>query len=270
MHVQGKVIVVTGGGSGIGRELVLNLLTKGASVAAVDINESALQVTSELAGDRSDSLSTHVVDITHKESVAGLPQQVVSQHEAVDGIINNAGIIQPFVRVNDLEYAAIERVINVNFYGTLHVIEAFLPYLLERPESHIINVSSMGGFLPVPGQSIYGASKAAVKLLTEGLRSELKETNVRVTVVIPGAIGTDIAANCGTDLSLESVSGGALSLIKPLEPSKAARIIVDGIERNRYRILVGPDSKLMDLSYRVSPRHAADLIFMLMKSLLPE
>ena len=270
MKVQNKVVVVTGGGNGVGRELVLNLLTRGASVAAADINESALQETVELAEDKSENLSTHVVDITDSDAVAELPVQVISKHGTVDGIINNAGIIQPFVQVKDLDYAALERVMNVNFFGTLYVTKAFLPYLLKRPEAHIVNVSSMGGFLPVPGQSIYGASKAAVKLMTEGLHSELLETNVRVTVVFPGAIGTNIAANSGTDLSLESVSGGALSLIKPLEPSKAAQIVVDGMERNRSRILVGPDARLMDLFYRVSPRHAAALIFKLMKSLLPE
>ncbi|HRD39265.1 MAG TPA: SDR family NAD(P)-dependent oxidoreductase, partial [Bacteroidia bacterium] len=71
--------------------------------------------------------------------------------------------------------------------------KSFLPHLLKRPEAHIVNISSMGGFLPVPGQSIYGATKAAVKLLTEGLRSELLDTNVRVTLIFPGAIGTNIA-----------------------------------------------------------------------------
>src|SRR5688572_9968658 len=116
MKVQNKVIVVTGGGNGIGRELVLNLLSKGASVAAVDINEAALQETIELAGSQKDKLSTHIVDITNKDAVAALPEQVISRHRAVDGIINNAGIIQPFVRVNELDYAAIERVMNVNFY----------------------------------------------------------------------------------------------------------------------------------------------------------
>jgi NADP-dependent 3-hydroxy acid dehydrogenase YdfG len=270
MKVQNKVIVATGGGSGIGRELVLNLLSKNASVAAVDINESALQETLELAGNRNDNLSTHLVDITDKDSMAELPEQVISKHGTVDGIINNAGIIQPFVRLEDLEYAAIERVMSVDFYGTLYMTKAFLPHLLERPEAHVVNISSMGGFLPVPDQSVYGAAKAAVKLLTEGLRSELMETNVRVTVVSPGAIGTNIAANSGTDLSLESVSGTKLASIEPLEPSKAAQSIVDGIERNRYRVLVGLDSRLMDFLYRVSPKHAADFIYRLMKSLLPE
>jgi short-subunit dehydrogenase len=269
MKVQNRVIVVTGGGSGIGRELVLDLVSRGASVAAVDISESALQDTLELTGSSNGNLSTHIVDIADKHAVEELPEQVISKHGSVDGIINNAGIIQPFVPVGNLEYAAIERVMSVDFYGTLYMTKAFLPHLLERPESHIVNVSSMGGFVPVPGQSVYGAAKAGVKLLTEGLRSELLGTNVRVTVVFPGAIGTQITENSGVDLNLESEGVSDLKLIKPMEPSKAAQIIVDGIERNRYRILVGIDSKLMDIIYRVSPRRAADLINRLMKSLLP-
>jgi short-subunit dehydrogenase len=96
-----------------------------------------------------------------------------------------------------LPYDAIERVLNVNLYGVIYMTKAFLPHLLTRPEAHIVNVSSMGGFFPVPGQSLYGASKAAVKLLTEGLYSELIDTNVRVTAVFPGAIATNISQNSG-------------------------------------------------------------------------
>ena len=266
MKVQDKVIVVTGGGSGVGRELVLNLLSKGASVAAVDINESALQETVELAGGKKDHLSTHVVDITNREAVAALPEQIVSRHGAVDAVINNAGIIQPFVRLIDLGYDAIERVMNVNMYGTIYMIKAILPHLLRRPEAHITNISSMGGFLPVPGQTIYGASKAAVKLLTEGLGSELMDTNVRVMVVFPGAIRTNIAANSGQSIQREGRQGSP----KMLSPEKAAQIIISGIERNRSRTLVGRDAHLMDLIYRISPQRAAQFINKRMKALLPQ
>lgn len=270
MNVQNKVWVITGGASGMGRELVLNLLSRGARVAAVDVNEEALKETSELAGERRNNLSTHVVDITDRDAVARLPEHVVAEHGTVDGLINNAGIIQPFVRVNDLQFDAIERVMNVNFYGTLYMTKAFLPHLLERPEGHIVNVSSMGGFLPVPGQSVYGASKAAVKLLTEGLHSELLETNVNVTLVLPGAIGTDIAANSGVTVTAAPEGSEEGSMMEPLAPSKAAQVIVDGIERNRYRVLVGSDSRLMNILYRLSPKLAATFIFRQMKSLLSE
>ena len=270
MKVQNKVILVTGGGNGIGRELVLNLLSKGASVAAVDINEAALQETAVLAGNKKDKLSTHVVDITNKEAVAALPEQVIARHGSVDGIINNAGIIQPFVRVNELDYAAIERVMNVNFYGTLYMAKAFLPHLLTRPEAHITNLSSMGGFLPVPGQSLYGASKAAVKLFTEALHSELLDTNVGVTVVFPGAIGTNIAVNSGVANTLRVENVDQARAARTLAPSKAAEIIVDGIEKNHYRVMVGSDATFLDRFYRLSPERAANFIYKQMKSLLGE
>jgi NAD(P)-dependent dehydrogenase (short-subunit alcohol dehydrogenase family) len=270
MKVQNKVVVVTGGGNGIGRELVLNLLSRGASVAAVDINEAALQETAELAEDKKSKLSTHVLNITDKEAVAALPGQVISRHGAVDGLINNAGIIQPFVRVQDLDDAAIERVMNINFYGTLYMTRAFLPHFLKRPEAHISNTSSMGGFLPVPGQTIYGASKAAVKLFTEGLHSELMNTNVRVTVVFPGAVGTNIAANSGVGLTMNSESVRNQRSIKTVAPGLAAQIIIDGIEKNQYSIFVGRDAVFMDFIYRISPKRAANFIFKQMQSLLRE
>ncbi|MFL5356410.1 SDR family NAD(P)-dependent oxidoreductase [Archangium sp.] len=268
MKVQNKVVVVTGGGNGMGRELVLALLSKGASVAAVDLDTSALEETLALAGRHRDKLATYPMNITDRALVEALPGQVSSRFGAVDGIINNAGVIQPFVRLKDLDYAAIDRVMNVNLFGTLYMTKAFLPHLLARPEAHITNISSMGGFLPVPGQTLYGASKAAVKLLTEGLASELLGTNVRVTVVFPGAIGTNIAANSGVADSFQ-VKGGEAP-VKMLAPARAAQLILDGIEHNRSRVLVGTDARLMDALYRLNPQRAARFIYGQMKALLPE
>jgi short-subunit dehydrogenase len=267
MKVKNKVIVVTGGGSGMGRELVLNLLSKGAKVVAIDINESALQETVVLAGNKKDSISTFVIDIANKASVEGLVENVLRQYGSVDGIINNAGIIQPFVKVADLSYEVIERVINVNLYGTLYMIKAFLRHLLTRPEAHIVNISSMGGFLPVPGQTIYGATKAAVKLLTEGLNSELANTNVNVTVVFPGAVNTNILKNSG--LNLPQPSKVESKAPKVLSPAKAAQIIIDSMESNRYRVLVGKDAKLMDFLNRLTPASAARFIGKKMSAVLP-
>lgn len=265
MNVQGKVFVVTGGGNGIGRELVLLLIAKGARVAAVDIAEEALKETVKLAGGKGKMVSTHMVNITDRAAVEKLPAAIIKAHGAVDGLINNAGIIQKFVRFNDLDYKEIERVINVNLYGVINMTKTFLPYLLKRPEGHIVNVSSMGGFLPVPGQTMYGASKAAVKLLTEGLYSELLPTNVGVTVVFPGAIGTNIAANSGVSI------GGATSEssgIKMTSPVVAAAKIIDGIEKKRYRVTIGSDSAMMDKLSRLMPERATKIIFNQMRSLL--
>lgn len=267
MEVKDKVIVLTGGGSGMGREITLLLLKKGARVAAIDINPQTLQETVSLAGDLKTNLSTHVVNIADQKAVEKLPEAILAVHKQIDGLINCAGIIQKFVLFKDLEYADMQRVFNVNFYGTLYMTKTFLPYLLKRPEAHLVNFSSMGGYLPVPAQTIYGASKAAVKLFTEGLYSELLSTPVRVTAVYPGSIATNIAANSG--VTMEGVDASS-SKIKTTPAPEAARIIVDGIEKNKFKVLVGNDAKMMDFLVRLMPKRATAIIYSRMKSLLPK
>ena len=267
MQVSGKVIVVTGGGAGIGREVVLELLKRGAKVAAVDLNVAGMAETAALAGAASDRLSQHDVNISNREVVMQLPKEVIAAHGQVDGLINVAGIIHKFKRVNDLDFDDIERVVNVNLWGPLNLAKAFLPVLLERPEAHLAFVSSMGGYAPVPGQTIYGATKAAVKLLSEGLHSELMGTNVGVTTVFPGAVATGIAVNSGAITEKEIEAMGA-SKYKTTSAVVAGQNIVDGFERKAYRVFVGSDAKTMDVLTRLMPERAAAIIFKQMKNLL--
>lgn len=266
MKVNGKILVVTGGGNGLGKELSLTLLKKGAHVCAVDKNEDALNsFFEELSDEQKSRFHTEVVDLTHEEEVNNLPQKVRERFGEVDGIINNAGIIQPFVKINDLDMKTINRVMNINFYSQIYMIKAFLPYLLKRPESHIVNISSMGGFLPVPGQSIYGASKAAIKLMSEGLYAELISTNVHVTVVFPGAMNTNIAQNSGASVpDIDEKSGN----IKMLSPETASEQIIAGVEKNKFQLYIGNDSKTMSTMYRLAPKYAITLIANKMKGLL--
>jgi short-subunit dehydrogenase len=147
------------------------------------------------------------------------------------------------------------------------MVKAFLPHLLKRPIAHIANVSSMGGFLPVPGQTIYGASKAAVKLMTEGLYAELLETNVGVSVIFPGAVATEITANSGVDMPVEIPNEEEMRA-RSTSPEDAARIILDGIEDNAFQIFVGRDSRTMNLLNRAAPRRSTKLIYKQMKDLL--
>lgn len=269
MKTADKVFVVTGAGGGIGGELVLGLLARGAKVAAVDLKEEALEAIKARAGDKSASLSLHAANIADRSVVESLPESVLAYHGSVDGVINCAGIIQPFVKVAELDYEVIERVMNVNFYGTLYMTKSFLPHLLERPEAHVVNVSSMGGFLPVPGQSVYGASKAAVKLLTEGLYAELLDTPVRVSIVFPGATKTDITKNSNVEApSLGDTSQGQDMSKMMLSAEAAAKIIIDGMEANKLQIFTGKDSTMMNRMYRMNPGYATRLIAKKMKSLL--
>lgn len=266
MKAQDKVIVVTGGGNGIGSEVVLLLLQKKAKVVAVDLNQEALNQTKELAQVGSDRLMLLPCNISDKEAVLALPEKIIESFGQVDGLFNIAGIIQPFVKVNELDFEKIEKVMNVNFYGTLFMVKAFLPYFLKRPQAHIVNISSMGGFIPVPGQTIYGASKAAVKLLTEGLHSELMDTNVNVTIVFPGGVSTDISKNSEVTMTLpDSVDQSKMKLLTPIE---AASLIVKGMENNAYRVVAGKDATMMDRLYRLMPQKAASIIAKQMASLL--
>ncbi len=260
MKLNNKVIAVTGAGGGVGRQLVLQLLKKGARVAAIDINRNALEQTKMAAGIDSGKVSIHTADITDKFRVSNLAAEINEVHGQIDGLINNAGIIQPFMTLADIEDSQIERQLNINFYGMMNMVRAFLPYIAERPEGHIANVSSMGGFLPVPGQAVYGASKAAVKIATEALRMELSKTAIGVSLVIPGGIETDIKKNSGlenAEISEEAKKKAGVSLTKPEE---AAAIIISAIGKNKAKVLVGSDAKMMDILYRLAPLKAAAMI----------
>lgn len=265
MEISGKVFVVTGAGNGIGREVALELLRRGASVAGLDIKPAWLTATKKLAGSSAERFLSVKVDLSSRRSIASVPKKVRAALGPVDGVVNVAGIIQPFVRVHELTDADIDRVMAVNFAGPLSLIRAFLPDLLSRPDASITNVSSMGSYVPVPGQTVYGASKAALNLLSEGLRSELRETNVTVTVVYPGAIGTNIAQNSGIELPSDDTDAPERPVVAAED---AGSQIVEAIASGRRRILIGSDATTMWWANRVSPDLASNLIYQGMKDLL--
>lgn len=265
MDISGKVFVVTGAGNGIGREVTLRLLAQGASVAGVDLNAVGLEETAGLA-EAGPRFSSHTVNITERDAVAALPDAVLAVHGQIDGVANIAGVIQKFVKVADLPFSEIEKVMNVNFWGVMNVCKAFLPHLIARPEASLLNVASMGSYAPVPGQAVYGASKAAVKLLTEALYAELLDTNVHVTVIFPGAISTGIAANSGVNLAGDSSAEN--STHKTTSPIEAGRVIVDAIRKDRFRATIGSDAAAMDRLSRLNPKFATMLIAKQMDDLL--
>lgn len=269
MNAHQRVIVVTGAGNGMGREVTLELVRRGAVVAAVDINQDALNQTVQRAGSAA-NISTHVVDVADLAQVAALPAAVVAAHGQVDGVINVAGIIHTFKKVQDLPYEDIQRVFNINFFGAVYMVKEFLPHLLQRPAAQILNVSSMGGYVPVPGQTMYGASKAALKLFTEGLRSELKGTNVGVSLLFPGAIATNISVNSGimTQAEAEAMAKQGGTKFKTMPAPVAGKLIVDAFEQNAIHAFAGSDAKTMDIMSRIAPEYAANMIQAQMASLL--
>jgi short-subunit dehydrogenase len=270
MDLRNKTIVVTGAGSGIGRALSLLLLKKGVNIVGIDLNSDSLSETQKIADVGEDRFKGIVMDITDTDKVNALPKEIIQHFGSVDGIINNAGIIQKFISVNDLTIEEIQRVINVNFYGTVYLTKVLLPLFLKRPEAHIVNISSMGGFISFPSQTIYGAAKAAVKIFTEGLYAELKDTSVKVTVVHPGAIITNITENSGLEKPKIDLESANSQKNIALSASKAAEIIIKAMEKNKFRVTVGKDATILDLLYRLNPRLATNFIGKMMKKTLSD
>jgi len=268
MQIADRVFVVTGGGNGIGREVVLQLVRRGARVAAVDLSAEGLAETVRLAAAPEGRLSTHVLSVSDRAAVEALPDQVVAAHGQVDGVLNIAGIIQRFVHVEELSIEEIEKVMAVNFWGTLYLDTTFLPLLKARPQAALLNVSSMGALVPVPGQGAYGASKGAVKLLTETLYAELRGTDVAVTLVFPGAIGTNITGNSGVEVpNMDKVIASG-QVPKTTAPVDAARQIVDAVSEGTFRLLIGSDAKSLDAMVRARPTWAITKVADQMKKML--
>lgn len=247
MEIKKQNVIVTGAASGLGLELTKQLLNEGANVAALDINEENLK---KLELDLNNkNLKTYVVDMGNIESIKKFREDYKKDYSDVDIIINNAGIIQPFVKVGELDDNTINKTMNVNFFGPLHLIRFFMEDLTkDKKEQYIVNVSSMGGFFPFPGQTIYGASKAALKLFTEGLFAELENTNVRVMIVLPGAMDTNITKNSNVEVSTNKEN----SSFKMLSPETGASEIIKGIKKNKFKLFLGSDSKFLKILYKLN------------------
>ena len=255
MIIKGKNVIVTGGASGVGKELTKQMLERGCNVAALDINGENLEKLKEELN--SQNLKTYVVDMGDIESIRSFREQYKKDYTDVDIIINNAGIIQPFVKVEELDDKTINKVMNVNFFGPVNLIRFFMDDLIkDQSEQYIVNVSSMGGFFPFPGQTIYGASKAALKIFTEGLYAELEKTNVRVMIVLPGAMNTNITTNSNVKIETSKEE----SNFKMLEPSVAASQIINGIEKNKFKLFLGSDAKFLKFLYKLNSKSAISFI----------
>jgi NAD(P)-dependent dehydrogenase (short-subunit alcohol dehydrogenase family) len=265
MKVTDKVFVVTGAGNGIGRQVVLGLLVRGARVAALDLSEAGLKETADQAN-AGDRLTTHVVNVTDRAAVLVLPEAIVAAHRQIDGLINVAGIIHDFKPVSQLSYENIERVMAVNFWGTVNTNKAFLPLLEARPEASLVNVASMGALVPFPGQSAYGASKAAVKLFTEGLIAEHQDTALKVSVVFPGGIATNIMGNSGVAMGNMDAAAGAAA--KLTSPQAAALRIIEAVETGKPRVTIGGDARMLDRIGRLMPARAIPMIAKKMRELV--
>ncbi|BCO35024.1 NAD(P)-dependent oxidoreductase [Mycobacterium heckeshornense] len=251
----GKVAVVTGAGSGIGQALAIELARAGAKVAISDIDTQGLACTEERLAAIGASVKADRLDVTEREAFLAYADQVNEHFGTVNQIYNNAGI----AFTGDIEvsqFKDIERVMDVDFWGVVNGTKAFLPHLIASGDGHVINVSSVFGLFSVPGQAAYNSAKFAVRGFTEALRQEMALAGhpVKVTAVHPGGIKTAIARNATAAEGLDKDELAKLfdKRLATTSPQRAARIILDAVRKNKARVLVGTDARLLDLLVRLT------------------
>lgn len=249
MKYQGRVVVVTGAGSGIGRALTQALTAGGAHVAASDIDDNGLAETQASCGPG--QVTPYRVDVADRDAVLGFADEVRRKHGPASMVFNNAGV-DLFASVADMSWEDFDWLMGINVGGVVNGTKAFLPQLIEagsdRRPSRLVNLSSAFGLIAVPYQGAYSTSKFAVRGFTEALRQEMIIERHPVTVhcVHPGVVRTNFGANMRTsdtedpDLAARLFDRAALTT-----PARAARLILRGAEKNRARILIGADGRAM-------------------------
>jgi NAD(P)-dependent dehydrogenase (short-subunit alcohol dehydrogenase family) len=253
------VAVVTGAASGIGRALAIRLAQEGASLAIADVKAAELDETLktlERMGGSRDKVSAHIVDVSDKERVAEFAREVVDAHGGAHLLINNAGV-GLFGMAEQLSIEDIEWLMGVNFWGVVYGVKHFLPILRRQPQGHIVNISSVFGIIGPVGHSAYAASKFAVRGFTEALRHELAGGSVKVSVVHPGGVKTNIANNArpgaGANQAAVEKERAIFNMAARTSAEAAAQRIVRGVMRDEQRILVGPDAWVIDRIQRWAP-----------------
>lgn len=260
--LQDRVAVIVGGGGGIGRAVAVNLASKGCHIALADINETALAESVAAIGDTSVKVTTHQLDVTSAEGVAAFKDEVILKHGKANILINCAGItLQKKFETHTIEDW--EWAINLNLWGTLHTCREFIPELKKtNGDAHLMNISSMTGFVGLPNQTSYCATKGAIKGLTESLWGELKGDGIGVTVVHPGAIKTDmIKATLEHSDDVEWAKRN-YEMVKKIgtDVDYAAAKMVKAIIKNKARIRIGKDAVIFDLLTRLWPTSVTKLI----------
>ncbi|MEH6591153.1 MAG: SDR family NAD(P)-dependent oxidoreductase [Halioglobus sp.] len=253
-YSTGKLAVITGAGSGIGRALAQQLNAQGCKLLLSDISEEGLAATVDSLTDKSALAQTRVIDVADKDAMYAWANDIDAEHGHIDILINNAGVAL-MATVEDSQYQDIEWLMNINFWGVVYGTKAFLPLLRKSTQGHLVNLSSLFGMVGVPTQSAYNAAKFAVRGFTEALRHEMNGTNVHVCCVHPGGIKTNIARNSRSTDSIATADErhDDFSKMASTTAESAAAQIITAIEKRKVRLLIGKDAKFIIMLSRLFP-----------------
>lgn len=265
-RIAGRIAVVTGAASGIGRATALRLAEKGCALALADLDLAGLEQTAHQAARFGTKVMVERVDVASSPAVEAFARRVEAFHGGAHILVNNAGVViaGPFAeqRLADLEW-----LFGINYWGVVFGCHHFLPLLRRQDEGHIVNLSSLFGLLGLPQQSGYCATKAAVRALSESLYAELRADRIGVSTIHPGCIDTAIVRSGRMDDESMRQRVEALFARRGAPPDVVARAIVRAIERDRLFVRVRPETVLSDWAKRLFPaaihrvlawRHARD------------
>lgn len=260
MELKNAVAVITGAGSGIGRELALQLADVGAELAVNDHNPDLLAETTTEVASRGGTVFARSFDVSDRAAMDEFSNDVRERFNRVDVMVNNAGVALGDIPLEEVSHEDFHWLMNVNLWGVVYGTTAFLPLLRERSEQHpeagLVNICSSFGLLAVPGQVPYCTSKFAVRGFTESLRLELIDTNIRVTLVCPSQVKTNILRH-GRHKSEEQkaeIVHKFETYMANVTAEEAAAAIIDGVKRNKKQILIGRSAKQSAFASRFLPR----------------
>ncbi|GAB3666804.1 SDR family oxidoreductase [Nocardioides korecus] len=263
-NLDNAVVVITGAGSGMGREMALIAARQGALLAVSDWNEVGLGETVDLlkgAGVR--EVRSDVVDVSDREAVATWAAAVADQFGRVNVLVNNAGVSMSG-DFEDMSYDEFDWIVGVNFDGVVNGTKEFLPHLIASGDAHLINLSSLFGLISMPGQSAYNATKYAVRGFTEALREEMliNGHNVAVTCVHPGGIKTGISRNGRKTKSQDVDALDKLfdEKLAKMPADRAAQIILSSALKRRARVLVGLDAHALHTFAKLAGSRYQDVV----------
>ena len=236
-------ILITGAGSGIGRETALAFSRLGAKILGVDIGAQGLAETARLVAAQGGQVETYICDVSSESAMQALAAQVQAAHGTLDVLVNNAGI-GASGRFLDTSVATWDRVMAINVRGVLLGCKFFLPAMVARGRGHVVNTASMAGYFPAPDLPIYAASKYAVLGFSESLRIDMADKGIGVSAICPGVINTNIVATTVAEGESAKWQAGAVAFYKKRNygPDKVAQAIVQAVRHNRAVVPVSPEA----------------------------
>ena len=270
-----KVAVITGAGSGMGQQLAINLAKENCNVVICDINKKTIQETEDIIRKYNVSCTALNLDLREEKNISTLLETTLKNFSKVDLLFNNAGVVAPssFLNLSEKDWDWCN---DINFNALVKLTRIFLPHLMKNEEAALINTSSIFGIITTPNNTVYHSSKFAVRGFTESLAMELRDEKIQIHSVYPGHIGTNIVLDAKFDKDFLSTNTnkaedndndpvtiqefGSTFRDTGMSPDKAAKIILKGVKKNKKRIFVGLDAKVMEIAQRITPSHFIKLI----------